>query len=363
MRLRAVRILTVVCLAALSVSCFEPPVAESLLLEFLPEGLVTVTARVRIRDLDEPNAALARRIEETRRAMLAGEDAWSRRFEALGGAVERGDWEKHEGRLVSASHGATTDDPAALERFFSDTGVAVSWRREEGRAELALYPPPSGNGTRQDRQRVSRALASWSATIAVYVARTGELWRYLDRHPDRGRACLAHLLSAYVTEDEVAAAGELSAEESPLVDSVNDAMSEVTKVLQVSPGEAYSLDEVSRQVYDPFPAPIEIALAGEILESEGFSAGPDGRLRAGGTSLWQALATLEGRWLTPDPVVAIVAHDLQAPPERSFDLGAFLARPRRADPADARAIRQALTAALAPATGYRVAWTEAPPTR
>ena len=90
-------------LAMLGVACFEPPVAETLLLEFLPDGLMTLTARVRIRDIEESNPALRRRIEDARRDALEGTDAWSRRFEALGPVIERGEWEKHEGRLVSLS--------------------------------------------------------------------------------------------------------------------------------------------------------------------------------------------------------------------------------------------------------------------
>jgi hypothetical protein len=361
------RFLLLAPLALAATSCFEPPVAESLLLEFLPQGLVTVTAQTRIRDLDESNPALQRRIQEARRAAVEGTDAWSRRFEAFGPVIERGRWEKHEGRLVLWEHSATTDDPDSLGRFFTDTGVAVDWRRVEARNELSLYPPAAGGATRQERQQVARALVSWSTRIANYVARTGELWAYLDEHPERDRACLSRVFSAYLPDQDVEATGPLTSEEDGLVHRLEDAMHEATSILEIPAGEAYSVDEMSRHVYDPFPAPLEIALPAPALESEGFTADSssrDNRLHAGGTSLWQALRGLENRWIAPDPMLALVEYDLRANHDQPFDLAGFLSHGRQAPQSPtAQEVKEALTARLEPPATYRVTWLDPnPPT-
>jgi hypothetical protein len=364
---RLSRFLCLLPLTLAATSCFEPPVAESLLLEFLPEGLVTITAQTRIRDLDESNPALQRRIADARRAAVEGTDAWSRRFEALGPIVERGRWEKHDDRLVLWEHGATTDDPEALGRFFADTGLAVEWRRSDGRNELTLYPPAGGAATRQERQQVARSLASWSTRIAAYLQRAGELRAYLDGHPDRERPCLARVFSAYLPDEDVAATGPLSSEEDHLVHRLEDAMHEATSILEIPAGEAYSIDEMSRHVYDPFPAPLEIALPGPALESEGFAIDTnEGRshLRAGGTSLWQALRGLENHWIAPDPMLAIVEYDLRASHDQPFDLAGFLSHDRQAPQSPtAQQVKDALTARLEPPTTYRVTWLDPnPPT-
>lgn len=357
----ALRWVSLATAAVIILSCFEPPVAEDLRLEFSADGLVTITALTRIRDVDESNAALQRRIEEARRAAFEGTDAWSGRFEAFGPTIERGEWEKHEGRLVSHSHSATSEDPQALSRFFADTGLVIEWRLADGRGELALYPPAAGNAGRAERQRVGRALDDWSAELAAYLASAEPLWRHLEANPDRARPCFAHLFSTYIAEQEVEATGELSAEEAGMVEELSDAIDQVTTILSVPEGEAYSLDELSRRVYDPFPAPLTVRVPGEILELEGFTTGGDGGsdLHAGGTSLWQALRGIEGRWLSPDPAVALVAHDIARSPGQSFPLAAFLSRPRQAETApSAHEARRALAEHLAPAPAYRLVWSQ-----
>jgi hypothetical protein len=353
------RLAAVAVMALGTASCFEPPVAEDLRLEFLPQGLVTLTVRVLIRDGDDSNVALSRRIEEARRDALAGTDAWSRRFEAFGPVIERGEWEKHEGKLVSMSHSATTDDPEALSRFFADTGVAIEWRTREDRAELAIYPPSGGSATRQERQRVTNALDEWSQVLADYFARSAVLWRHLESNPDRARACLAHLFSEEIPEDEVNASGEISEDERRIIGEVSDAIDEVIGVLAVPKGEAYTLDELSRRVYDPFPAPIAIRVPAPILEVEGFdSVAGGGELHAGGTSLWQALRRLEGRWLSPDPAIGLVDHDLAASGQ-PFPLTDFLTRRRTfTTPPSSGEVRKALSEGLAPVTAYRVTWSQ-----
>src|SRR3954453_14978446 len=77
-------------------SCFEPPVREALRLRFLPGGAVLATSTVEIDDeeVEDANPALARRLDDARRMLLDGSDAWGVRFAAANAAAERFAWEK-----------------------------------------------------------------------------------------------------------------------------------------------------------------------------------------------------------------------------------------------------------------------------
>jgi len=75
--------------------------------------------------------------------------------------------------------------------------------------------------------------------------------------------------------------------------------------------------------------------------------------------LWEALRSLEGRWLAPDPVLFYV-ESAQREGEGALDLDAFLAKPRRSMPAHllpaAQEVRAEVVSRLKPAPLYRAAW-------
>ena len=362
----------VIAICLLLGACFDPPVVERLLLAFLPEGVVTVTATVEIEALDGDNRALRQRVEETRQALADGRDDWSRRLESLRPVHERIEIEKLEGKVTRAVRAGTTDDPEALRRFFADFGVHAAWNPKPEGGELTLTPGVSGRATRREREEVARALGEWSAAIAEYLEAASALFAYLDRHPGRARACFGKLFRESLSE---AAAGALPAPrpaEETLLAALDGAMESVSQVLLVAPAEAYSLDEKSRRVYDPFPASLVVRVPGEVLEQQGFEppglaataanqpASHDLRVRELG--LWSALRSLEGTWLAPDPLLTLVAHDLRADREREFDLDAWLARERHAEAVPAPAeIRRRLEERLEPAEVYRVVWSSGEP--
>jgi hypothetical protein len=76
-----------------------------------------------------------------------------------------------------------------------------------------------------------------------------------------------------------------------------------------------------------------------------------------GLGLWEALRSLEGRWLAPDPVLYYVATARQGK-DAKIDLDAFVQKPRRAAPRlpAAEEVKDALEAGLKPAPVYRVSW-------
>lgn len=338
------------------VSCFEPPVREDLRLRFLPNGAFVATSTIEITDPQDSNPALARRLAATRQAALDGTDGWGPRFASLEPGGERFSWEKRLGEVHRATRSAVVLEPESLARFFSDTSLAVTYtvRAEDKTAELTIAPGASGRATRSQRKEMERKLGDWSAEVADYLAATSALYAYLDEHPDRARPCFESLFKDLLPGGEPEGAAELPAEEQRLVGRLSEAMETVLAVLLVPQGEDHSPDEISRLVYDPFPARLIVTLPGPPLEVEGFERGAGGELTVRGFGLWEALRSLEGRWVSPDPVLIYVENRGE---EGSFDLDTFLQQPRRAEPSPtAKEVRQAIEGQLSPEPFYRLAW-------
>lgn len=339
---------------------------EALRLRFLPGGPVLATSTVEIDDEPEDtNPALARRLAETRRTLLEGSDAWGVRFAAANAAAERFSWEKQLGVLRAARRSALFAEPEDLEAFFRDTSLAVTYAADpqRGVAELAIVPGASTRASRQQREETERTLAAWSGAVADYLRAGQELYAYLDERPGRARPCFAKLFGKRLSEQDARSLGELTAEENGKLDRLDDAMGRVMEVLAVPKGAAYSPDEVSHLVYDPFPARLSVKLPGAPVDLQGFQTDPDGALTVPSPGLWEALRSLRGRWLSPDPAVLYVEGGSEGK-GADFDLEAFLKKPRQAVPAHllpaAPELRAEIEARLKPASLYHVAWKLAP---
>jgi hypothetical protein len=357
----ALRGLLLLACAALA-SCFDSPIQESLRLRFLPGGAVVVTSSVAIDAYaGSGNAALTRRIAAARRDFLEGTDAWGPRFAALTPVAERFSWEKLGGELKSVSRSALVDKPEGLAPFFTDSSLRVLYevRPEEGTAELSIAPGLSARANRKQRQEMQALLERWSGEVAGYLAVAGKLYAYVDEHPDRARACFGSLFNELLPDKERKGLDKPTGEEKRLLDGVGDAMQKVWDVLLIPEGEEYSPDEISRLVYDPFPARLTVTLPGKPLAVEGFETGPDGKLSVPGLGLWSALGSLEGRWISPDPVMLYVERRGRS--DQPLDLDGFLRRPRRAEQAPAAGeVRKEIENRLTPAPLYRVSWTVRP---
>lgn len=346
----------VLLLALVFVSCFEPPVREDLRLRFLPNGAFVATSTVEITDPRDSNPALARRLAATRQAVLDGTDGWGPRFASLEPGAERFSWEKRLGEVHKATRSAVVTEPESLARFFSDTSLAVSYtvRPENGTAELTIASGTSGRATRAQRKEMERTLGNWSDDVKEYLEATRALYDFLDDHPERAGDSFGALFADLLPEGKPEGGSGLSAEERRLVERLSRAMEKVLDVLLVPRGEDYSPDEISRLVYDPFPARLTVSLPGPPLEAEGFEKGSgDREFTVPSLGLWEALRSLEGRWVSPDPVLVY----METRGEDSFDLESFLAQPRRAEPAPtSKEVRQALAARLSPEPFYRLTW-------
>jgi|WetSurMetagenome_2_1015567.scaffolds.fasta_scaffold102295_2 hypothetical protein len=348
------RPLVVLALLVALTACLEPPVSESLDIRMLPGGASVVTIGIAVRKPSdfEGSPKVRQRLEAETRALEDGTDPWSSRLRSASPSRERDVADREGGRLFRVTRHASFDAPADLRAFLRDTGVGVAYEAGAGWEELTILPGRSGRPTTAQRERVKEALQTWSGTLASYFAATADLYAYLDAHPDRARACLAVLLTT-LPEGET-----LSDDEARLTKAVDDAMSGCWEVLVVPPDEAYTIDELSQMVYDPFPAPIRVSVPGKIDEREGFPGDLDAPLVVPTTSLWSSFERLEGRWAAPDIAQSVWRHD-RAAPKTEFDLDAFVALPRRASRPDAGEVRSAIEAALRPASVYRVRWTPA----
>lgn len=347
----------VLLLCLVLVSCFEPPVLETLDLRFLADGSTVVTSAVRITTpRSESNPALERRLAQVRRELEEGSDAWGRRFAALEPVAERFGWEKSFGEIDRGTRAALAGSPARLDEFFRDTSLDVSYEVRERVAELTITPAPPARASRRQREQVERTLEEWRGHVATYLKESTDLWAHLDDRPDRAHACLGALLADLLEDGVREALPPLTDPERQRIERVQQAMEKVLGVLVVPPGEDHSADELSHLVYDPFPARLTVRLPGPPLEApEGFAAADGGRtLTATGPGLWEALRSLEGRWLSPDPVLLYVEKDGPGKKE-PLDLDALVAQPRRsASPPDAAEVRQAIEEKLRPAPLYRV---------
>ena len=338
--------------------CFEDVVSEKLILEFKPETntvVATLTSKITVtQDQFKQNRPLQTRVDTYRTEFIEGRDPWSRRFTSVSPLErEHRAWDKTHDQLQRTEHSAefSAND---LQRFFSDTGLIVTLLRGNGWDELAIYPGTSTRATQQQRLRVQTTLESWSRGIADYLRALDILYRYLEVHPDRAAPTIGALMKDFIPEERKNALDPMTEEEADLVRIVDEAMGEVTSVFGLGPEEAYSLNELSALVYDPFPAELLVHLPGPVQESVGFVREQDSSVRVEPMALWGALDGLETGWITPDPLFAMIRAARQ---EHQVDLDKFLAQERRITTTPtAAAVRSAIEARLARAPVYRVRW-------
>ncbi len=356
--------LAVLALALLLAGCFEEPVRQDLELRLAADGKAQVELTTTLSDHErEGNPVLASRLDETRRRLLLGEDEWSPRFERLRPETYDTSFHREDGLLAEAEQKAAVDladDPDALGRFFSDTLVEVAYRPEDGWSELSFQPLAAGRLGRRDRDRLDRAIDSWTEALATYFRAAAKLWAYLDRRPDRAEAVFSELFRDALPDEIPPRSELLTTEEDPLVQAVEDARDEATGILEIEEREAFTINELSRLAFDPFPAHLSLSLPGPVIEAEGFVKASDGTLVVPGVDLWDALASLEGVWLAPDPLLILVRQigSVGGEAAEDFSLAGVLAVERRAadPPPTAGEIRSRIVSRLEPRPYYRVVW-------
>jgi len=269
--------------------------------------------------------------------------------------VERIAYESHSGRLVEASRRVFADDPADLPKIFATIPVGAYVGIQGDRLTLELAPTGANRATGKQERIVRESLDAFAASAASYIRATADLYAYLDGSPERARPCFGVLFKDLFKQPPVDP-NVLSEDEKRLVEALDHSMDDLTAVLSLKEGEAYTLDELSRLVYDPFPAEVGIEITGTIEESAGFEKVGETHVAIQPVGLWSALSALGREWVRPSPVIAYVAWTQEHPGE-PFDLDRFASEPRVfKDAPDAGQVRSALAGWLKPADIYRLRW-------
>jgi hypothetical protein len=303
--MRQVRIAAIALLCLPLTACFEEPVREHLHLTIRGDGSVvaTVVQQVAPADRARDNPELSDRLEESRANLEQRLDPWSQRFAKLTPLAEHQSLEMSEGEVRRSIHSAvfeSFDEAAQLVEADGLTGNVV----DSGRSlELSLFPTGGSRATYFQRQQTDRRLHQWSTDLANYFDAVVDLYTHLDRQPGRAVPCLAHVFDVHEGLGET---GPLTSIEEELVTRAREAMERVADALLVPDDEAFSLNEISRLVYDPFPARLTIAVDADVLDSSGFITGA-GFFERPAVHVWNALKSLEGRWVAPDLVTAAAA--------------------------------------------------------
>lgn len=331
--------------------CFEDPVQETVEIELLPDDEVRITARTELLSISrEQNDAAWRRLELQRALLLEGKDPWTRRFETLRPATETYSWEKYGEELAEVTRSAIVESDQ-LGLFFADTALSVFVTGSDDWRELAIYPGTSNRASNEQRLALERRMVPWTESVSSYLSSLETLYVYLDQNEQRARDVLVHVFGDFLAEEDVDNA-VLTDEELAMVDDLHEAMTLAWEVLEVGGDAAYSLNEISHLVHDPFPSDLEIILPVEPVEVEGFERDED-RLVVRRTGLWEAFDQLSSRWATPDLLTLWIDAAVN---QSRIDPDQIAAEPRSVTTPSASDIREVLEGTLRPEPRYRVRW-------
>lgn len=385
-----------------------------------PSGYVRIEAKVSIHRhaVPEGHALIERRLNDRTEALMNGYDVWHLRFDRLYEPLADGaEWERAGRELTSYRRWALVGNPdAELQEFFANTPIRPSlavWDNERHLADQERPPPQTVSlelvfdggtqATAGETGAVERGLRGFAVDAARYHRRVAELWRYMDENPGRRFECLRGLFGAArgdelqesgliaparelvpsavlpaspdppsgpsepsaASTDSPAAQPVLRDLELELVERLLEAGEPLLEIFEVPEDDAFTLQELSRRVFDPFPGVITAVPDGPVVEAVGFAEAGDG-WTIPSLDLWRAFRTLDGRFVSPDPLLFLLdtdnddfgcdeQNDACKDRERVFaflERGAFDARP-----GSSIVIRRALETELRPLDVYRLTWT------
>jgi hypothetical protein len=298
--------LRVAALAALAliVACGRPP-ADDLTIEFSKSGEdVTVTADISL-PLNPQTARAKERIDDARSAAIANTDPWTVRFARVTPNAEFTTMHRDHGVLDRVTRSVTIA-PDDLQLVFSDANITVKSTRGDGWRDLAFYPGSSTRATREQQREFDRELAAWSRDVATYFRAVHQLYAYLDRQPQRAKWLFAAILSE---RNEDGSDPVVLEDEQPLVDAVTNAMADIADRMDAREGVAETIDEEADLLFNPFPARIIVRPPGTVLGSEGFEAPKGKDLVIEPIDLYTMIHSLEGKWISPDPLAALLRDE------------------------------------------------------
>ena len=412
-------------LVAVLAACTDDPVSETLTLEFFPEsanapspggddaaaappdtgGYVRVEAQVDIRRhmIPKDNSLIARRVNDRTEALMNDHDPWHIRFDRVFEPIADGaEWRRAGRDLTSYRRWALAADPnSALQDFFVDTPmlpVFEVWDNERRLPDQRRPPPQTvilafvyAGGTRATAGESStayRGFRDFAADAARYQRRVAALWSYMDENPGRRFETLRGLFAA--AEGEELPESQLIAQprqlapfieqppvrpgsaslprlrdlEIELIERVVAAGEPLLKIFEVPKDDSFTLQELSRRVFDPFPGVVTAKPDGSVVEAVGFVEGSGG-YSIPSLDLWSAYRALEGVFVSPDPLVFLLetqqddfgCEEDDDACRNSARVAVFLqSGSLRASPGSSTRIQQALEAELRPLDEYRLVW-------
>jgi hypothetical protein len=241
-----------------------------------------------------------------REAALAGVDPWGVRLGHVNAVYERTTFEKTRGTLDRVLH-TIRIPPHDLQQVFSDTSITVQVSITESSRQVTFFPGTSTRATREQQEHFNAAITSWSGAAARYYDAVHRLYRYMDANPDRVLALYEAILAP---PDVILPA--LFEEEQPYVDQLLRALDEVAARMDEEERDALLYADEADRIFNPFPARVTVNVPGDVKP-----------LVIEPIDLLAKVKTLEGRWISPDPLVAflrdetVTAADLARLPRRS----------------------------------------------
>jgi hypothetical protein len=286
-----------------------------------------------------------KRDAQLREDILAGRDEWSLRFANASPEADRVTFERARGELIRAEHVARID-VADLQKIFFDVAVSAVVTRGDGWAELAIYPGNSTRATRQQRDDSEKKLRAYSRRAVRYFEAVRAMYDYMNDNPPRARV----IFSTLFRDEDDPRPPLIDEKEHDLVEAVRRAIDGLTK-----DEDTDALEAEADMVFNPLPARIVVRVPSEPLLFEGFTRSKEGELIAEPLSLLEAIASLEGRWVTPDPLAFSIRPGGGGDEEKEAALIAAMPRQTSAVIGEIE-VADALVAKMRPAPRYRVRW-------
>jgi hypothetical protein len=269
----------------LAAACERRVAHDELTLDFEKDDTVIVTAVAALED------------DAARDAAFAGTDAWGVRFARLNAEDERVTFDKRYGiaEHVTRSMRIPRRD---LQQVFSDVSLTATVEKIDGVNELRFYPGSGTRASREQQEHFAKGVETWSKEIAGYYAALHRLYAFMDANPDRAR----DLWSVVLSEEFQPVLFE---EERPYADEVVRRMDELVAHMDEEDRFALQYAREADLIYNPFPARITIETSGDVVSREGFGE----KLVIPPIDLLDAVQSLEGRWVSPDPLVALLRNE------------------------------------------------------
>ena len=127
-------------------------------------------------------------------------------------------------------------------------------------------------------------------------------------------------------------------------------MEDIFERMNDQEGRNASFADEADLIFNPFPARVTLRLPGEVLSTEGFAKKEKEALVIEPVNLYAAIAGLEGQWISPDPLAALLREEPPAVEE-------IAALPRHSQKVvSSSEVARAITSQLTRPKTYRVRW-------